>query len=90
MEMMYLIRFDGCIDVNVTLKSRQCHLGLFRTLLVTCFRYSPFLRPHWCAPWAVFCQLQVRILGMDLEKGVLDVTMDTDLVKVSKAAKSSR
>lgn len=26
---------------------------------------------------------QVRVLGMDLEKGVLDVTMDTELVKVS-------
>lgn len=27
--------------------------------------------------------VQVRVLGMDLEKGVLDVTMDTELVKVS-------
>lgn len=27
--------------------------------------------------------LQIRVLGMDLEKGVLDVTMDTELVKVS-------
>ena len=26
--------------------------------------------------------VKVRVLGMDREKGVLDVTMDTDLVKV--------
>lgn len=31
----------------------------------------------------VIYSMQVRILGMDLSKGVLDVTMDTDLVKVS-------
>lgn len=27
--------------------------------------------------------VQVRILGVDLEKNILDVTMDPDLVKVS-------
>lgn len=34
--------------------------------------------------------LQVRVLGMDLEKGVLDVTMDTDLVKVSQSPMSTK
>lgn len=36
----------------------------------------------------MFGYLQVRVLGMDLEKGVLDVTMDTELVKVSHAKRS--
>lgn len=31
------------------------------------------------------CNVQVRVLGVDVEKGVVDVSMDTDLVKVRRS-----
>lgn len=39
-----------------------------------------FFRDFW--NFVCIIVVQVRVLGVDISKGVVDVTMDTDLVKV--------